>query len=312
MVKNLTKILCLFLLLGLSSCSKDSDDEFDDAVWKANFLMSSGTTTDCEAAITLLEGIGRDLNHKGYVQVLASAYACTGGYNALTLLTSDISNLTAGSTDFLNSIAYFSTSIVETTAQSDEFVDIFDGIEIVASAGGGTTHDERLAYFGADDTNDLNMQNLFMILAGLGKYLYYYGQASNVNGIKTQCLYTYTNAVAQAVIDGTASGACANPYTGTMSGSSSSTITGMCHGLVLYNQMMDTLLNTTISTSADLGDLDTVYTAISTAYDAFCASDANTVTLCAQMDLATCETTYAADNTYLQIFFATVFELTFL
>jgi hypothetical protein len=317
---TLQKFSTLFLLifsLFFVSCSKEEEDEFDDAILEANFLLSEG---DCAGAISVLEGVGSSASTSSlFLQVYASAYACSGGYSDLDFFGEAATKLNAGSTDFLNSLATFDYSVEEASAESADFQNLMEAIDIITTGGGNTSgdHTGRLAIFGTDDTQSLNLQALFMVAGAIGKYVHYYTDAVASTGIKSQCVYTYTKAISRAAIDAAPASACngAGGYVGGNSGVTDDAIRRACQGVVLYNQMIDLFLNTTLTNSDDYGDLDLVYANISTAYDTFCETDANTQAMCDLKTVQGCIDDYD-DSTisidYIELYLAAIIDATML
>jgi hypothetical protein len=305
-------IINFLLLILIVACSKGTEEEFADAKFQAYLYLSEN---QCASARTTLLAVGDSTSTDfEFLQLLASSYACTAGYSDLDFFDEASTKLTSGSTDFLNSLATFDDSTQETSAESSSFTNLMTAIEIVTAGGGNSaaTHAGRESVFGEDDTQNLNLQALFMVAQGLGKFVHFYGDANASTGIKTQCVYNYTVGLVQTYIDGATTGSCTGPgYTGGITGTDATAVRRLCQGTVLYNQLINLFLNTTLSTSDDYGDLDLVYTNIQAAYSAFCALGV-AGNSCAQMDVASCETEYAADTTDLQFYFAYIFDTTFL
>lgn len=306
-----SNFLFIFLSIVLIACGKTDDEKVESAIYKANLLLSSN---QCQAALNELAGIAAQPSNYLYVSTLASAYACRADFSSYHFFTTDLENLDADETDFLNSLSIFSSS-TETQAESDSFLDMQDGIDTLMLAGSLAYPEalDRISVFGAQKANDLHLQSLYMLLAQMGKWFHYYGGVNTTTGIKSGCLYSYTNGVAQALIDGNPTGACANPYTGVrLSGNTEDTIRQMCYPVVLYNNLMDVLINVNISSGDSNYNLDEILDNVQTTYEDVCTSDANMETLCSMRLVQDCVDEYAADNTYLQVFFAGFFEASFL
>ncbi len=306
------KIVFFYIIFFiLSSCGLTDREEADNAIYKANLLLSEG---NCQAALTTLAEIPAQTSNSVYYMTYASAYACRASFNTNTFFVTDVPLLDAGTTDFLNSISIF-TSSTETSAESAQFLDMQAAIELVLHAGGLDQPDaeDRIAIFGDMQANNLNLQALYLMIAQLGKWFHYYGGVNTLTGIKSGCLYTYTNGVAQAAINSNPTGACANPYTGVrLSGSSEATVRQMCYPIVIYNNLIDVLTHVSISSDTSNGELGDILTNVQTAYDTLCGADPGLTTLCAVRTIDQCVDDYTADNTFLQIYMATFFETTFL
>lgn len=316
-LQKLSTLLLLIFSLFFVSCSKETEDEFNDAILEANFLLSEG---DCSGAVSVLESVGSIASTSSlFLQVYASAYACSGGYSDLDFFDEAATKLNAGSTDFLNSLATFDYSEAETSAESTNFQNLMQAIEIITTGGGNSSanHTGRLAIFGADGTQSLNLQALFMVSGAIGKYVHYYSDAVASTGIKTQCVYNYTKVISRAAIDAGPASACSggNGYAGGNSGTSNDAIRRACQGIILYNQMIDLFLNTTLTNSNDYGDLDLVYANISTAYNNFCATDANTQAMCDLKTVQSCVDGYTSTTIsidYIEVYLAAIIDATML
>lgn len=315
--QKFSTLLLLIFSLFFVSCSKEADDEFNDAILEANFLLSDG---DCAGAISILESLGSSASTSSlFLQVYASAYACSGGYSDLDFFGEAATKLNAGSTDFLNSLATFDYSVEETSAETSDFQNLMEAIDIITTGGGNTTgdHTGRLAIFGTDSTQSLNLQALFMVAGAIGRYVHYYTDADSATGLKAQCVYTYTKAISRAAIDAAPASACdsGSGYVGGNSGTTDDAIRRACQGVVLYNQLIDLFLNTTLSNSDDYGDLDLVYANISTAYNTFCATDANTQAMCDLKTVQNCVDDYddaTISIDYIELYLAAIIDATML
>lgn len=316
------KIFYKFLLFSilsilLFSCGKVADDKFDDAILEANFLLSD---RKCSEAIAVLEKVGSASSTNSlFLQVYASAYACAAGYSDLDFFSEASTKLTSGATDFLNSLATFDYSAAESTVESSAFQNMLEGIEVLTAGGGNTNanHTGREAIFGESGTQSLNLQALFMTVQAIGQYVHFYGDADATTGVKTRCLYTYTTAVAQAAVGAGPVTSCSagSGYVGGNAGTGADAIRRACQGIVLYNQMIDLLLNTALTNADDYGDLDLVYANIETAYNTFCGQNASTQAMCDLKTVDQCVDDYDATTIsidYIELYLAGVIEVTFL
>jgi len=183
----------------ISSCAVSDREEAENAIYQANLLLSDG---NCQGAIAALATIPAQTSNALYYMTYASAYACRASFNTNTFFLTDVPVLDAGTTDFLNSISIF-TSSTETTSESSRFLDMQSAIELLLHAGGLDSPDaeDRIAIFGERQANNINLQALYLMIAQLGKWFHYYGGVNTTTGIKSGCLYTYTNGFATAAID---------------------------------------------------------------------------------------------------------------
>lgn len=173
-------LFILFSLL-LFSCGKNAEEETEGAVLSANIYLSKG---NCQAAINVLEAIGRQNNDAHYLKVLASAYACRSGFSAVNFFATDLA--VTGAPAPLGGASIYSTSIITATSpmqNSASFNDLQTAINILLYAGGipstiEPSTSERLKYFATDEAADINSQLLFMMFAQLGKYMHVYGNGN--------------------------------------------------------------------------------------------------------------------------------------
>lgn len=63
------------------ACGKTTEEEVKDAILSANIYLSR---SECQPAIDLLEGMGRQNKNPYYLKALSSAYACRAGYSTIT------------------------------------------------------------------------------------------------------------------------------------------------------------------------------------------------------------------------------------
>lgn len=285
-----------------------------------------GSTSGCQSAVTLLEGVGRQPDNARYVSVLASAYACLGGFGELDLF-DEIDVIVAGVDTFFPSITLLSTS-EETQAESDNYQDILTGIEIALRGGNLSIPSAaaREANLGERAGSNLSIQALYMIIVELGKYMHFYGNVDDA-GVKgggapnvdeqgptaSECFYTYDYASAIAYISGSGlTGICDNNgdpgHPDLDPGDLPTTYQRMCQGVVLFNNLVDILNTVTLSSSEDLGELpdliDDINTSITTATTAYPElTDILEIT-----DQDECEDYAGTNFDQVQLFFAVVFE----
>ncbi len=261
-MKKLTFFLGFLLLLF--SCAGDDDLDFEK-IREANFHLSKG---ECAAALAKLNEATSLSNDPFYISTLSSAYACSSGFSEITFLTTDVNNLVSAS--LYNSLATFSTSN-EISTESSDYNDLLTAMNTIINTTDAGTSAEREALFGTTSTTSLNLQLLMMILVHTGKWVQYFGNA-DANGDKgagtgtNNCALNYDDANALLVIAGSATGACPNPPG--IVGHPDLDIPGgepladvarrVCHFIVNQNQLLDLVLNTTISSSSSLGELDDV------------------------------------------------------
>lgn len=265
----------LFLLLSILifwGCAKTPKEEVDEAIDVALSYLSS---LECQKAIDLLEETGRQNDNPVYLEVLASAYACRAGFDAIDFITSDVGNISTVGSDFMKSLAAMSVS-TETTVDSADYQDYRTALNILLDTHNAAiepSHANRVTVFGARKAGDMDMQILLMSLAQLGKFLHFYGNVNNlgVKGAGTQgntCFLNYTYASAQAVISAATTGACVTTNAGHTNLAFGANLANakrrMCEALVLVTNTIDTLNGLTFSTNSNMANLNTVKTNINT------------------------------------------------
>jgi hypothetical protein len=251
----------LFILLV--SCSLSEEDDQADRVKEANLYLTNG---ECQSAIDTLAEVSYDLYDYRYVQTLASAHACKGGFSEIDFFSSDLDNINTSA--FLASLATFSSS-PETTVDSTEYTSLKTAVGSILFTFGtlNTRAVERINYYGSVIANDLHLQVLYLLLGHLGKWLYFFGN-TNTAGEKGQgslgniCVYPY-GTVAQALVDANSTGVCEAPYTGSskldISAETAATVYGrVCDFIVHVNHVFDVFENVTLSTNTTNGDLSGV------------------------------------------------------
>ncbi len=303
----------------LGGCAKNEELEVIDAVDTALDHLSQ-RVPECQDAIDVLEGVGRQPTNPRYLQVLASAYACRAGFSELTLF-GEIDTISADQY-FLASLAQLSTSAQE-EAESDEFADLQTAIDLLLYAGDKAVPSatEQEALFGQRHGGNLNLQALYMMIAQLGRYARWYGNADAAGekgegGAANVCFFDYSTTGAPApntIATGFGGG---NACTGTNNGhedldyaTAGQTVAQrrLCQGLMLFNNIYDVLQNTTLSEDSSLGALGDVAEALEP-YITSAEAYAGVEDLIDTLSQADCETALAADDTAAQYVFASLFE----
>lgn len=318
----LKRYLCILVgivLLGmLISCAKNSEEEVIDAIDEANYLLSQNSP-QCQKAIEVLEKIGRQNDDARYLSTLASAYACRGGFDELTLF-GEVSTISSTFDEFLGSLAQISISS-ETSAESARFNDLQTAIDILLYAGNKTVPSavEQQTIFGNRYANNMNLQAMYMILIQLGRYARWYGntdaagtKGAGPNG--SSCFMDYTDGGAAAIANGHGGG---NACTTSTAGHTDTDYTGvtaavaqkrLCQGVMLVNNMLDILENTTLSSNSSLGSISTIYADIQPYITGASALDPDMPAFIENRLQDQCETISAVDDTLLQLYFAALFE----
>ena len=315
---SLRLILSGLLISGFTACSKSSDQNVIDEVDKALDALSQ-ETPKCQSAIDILEKLGRQNKDPRYLQTLASAYACRGGFDELTLF-NEVGSINSTFNLFLGSLAKISISS-EAAADSDRFKDLQTAIDIILYAGSKTTPSAltQESIFGHRQGSNMNLQALYMILIQLGRFSRWYGNAdaTGVKGTGTSgstCFMDYTDATAGVTATSQGGG---NACTTTNAGHPNlryATVTAavaqkrLCQGVMLVNNLVDILANTQLSSNSSLGDISQIYADIKPYIDAAGLLHPQMPAFIAGPSQSSCQTTVAADDTVLQRYFGALFE----
>ncbi|MBC7430108.1 MAG: hypothetical protein H7336_15945 [Bacteriovorax sp.] len=244
-------IACMIFIV--SACGKSKGQEVKDAVRSANILLS---TKQCQQAIDLLEGIGRQNRDANYLKVLSSSYACRAGYSTITFFGTDISKTATPSP--LGGVTTYATSQIAVTAplvNDSNYKDLQEAINILLYAGGISastepTASERTKYFSSGPAGDINTELAFMMMVQLGKFMRVYANAS-IAGVKgggsaaNNCFtdYSTTPVAIQTYVTSVLPGACnsvSSSHTQLALGLSGRRVR-LCQGVVLMNSILDVL-----------------------------------------------------------------------
>jgi hypothetical protein len=318
----------IFLLI--SSCGKNADEKTAAAILSANIHLGKG---NCQAAIDVLETNGRQDRDAHYLKVLASAYACRAGFSAVSFFADDLA--LTGSPAPLGGTSIYSTSLKTTTSPLEtdaRFDDLRTAINILLYAGGipssiEPTTTERLKYFSADEAADINSQLLFMMFAQLGKYMHVYGNGDSLGkkGAGTAgntCFTGYTDAgitsdAVKAVIAALPA-ACRRPAESPHAELATSLVaatrkTRLCHGVVLFNGILNILPTVVASATGTLATQATVFnTAAAAASTALQAADPSIGIVSSTINQLACEDDSNVPVAKIETYFALMFESIFL
>ena len=180
--KYLLSLLNLLLLLTLLSCGKPAEQKREDAVLSANIMLS---TRQCQAAIDLLEGVGRDTYDGKYMATLASAYACKAGFTEPRFFVDELPKI--GTPGGLGGLTRFTLASSMTSPTADSFVNLQKAIDVLLYAGGVSSTSEptaanRALGLSSVDAQNINAQLMYLVLTQMGLYLNYYGNSSRCEG----------------------------------------------------------------------------------------------------------------------------------
>lgn len=248
-----------FLILIISqllfSCGK-KEEKVENAILRANLALTSG---DCTSAISILELEGDQPDNVAYIKVLASAYACKAGYKTTVLFGTDIPKVDDPEL-LLRGLSTFTTSTMD-SLESTSYVYLQRALDKLLYAGGissttNPTSDDRSAYFGTSGM-DINSFAFYLSLAQLGNYSFYFGNASEVTGVKggggvtsTNPCYLDYNANVNVFIGklnglGIQTGTCDNTddegHPDLVDAVDTVNLENTCRGIILFNNFVDTL-----------------------------------------------------------------------
>jgi hypothetical protein len=183
---------------------------------------------------------------------------------------------------------------------------------------------------------------LYMLLAQLGKYAFFYGNADPTAGTKgtgassngnsnnntNECYLTYSaaqNTTANGVIIAVATDSCDDGDLGHPAFESVSQtlkVQRACQGVTLFNNLIDTFSNVSISgSSTSLGNLGTLQTDLGTILTTVCATYTGVNPLvCSVTSQSVCEREFAVDpgnnaddtgSNSLYVYFSAIYESLF-
>lgn len=323
MSKHLIKYsLFIAVFTLLLSCGKSTEEELKDNLLSANIHLSK---RECQQAIDLLEGIGRQNSNAHYLKTLSSAYACRAGYSTTKFFADDVSKTATPAP--LGGMTLYSTSRVSVTSpltNDSSFRDLQTAIDILFYAGGISTSTdptsaERLKYFTLNQAGDINTQLAFMILVQTGKLMKVYADTDTL-GAKgggtgsNNCFTDYTTTDAttvQAYLSLGETGSCttANSSHPELALGVTGRRKRLCEGVVLLNAVLD-LLPSIVATAGG-GDLDAIkdMTAdIQAKKDELSAMDSTYVPTMTVLSQSKCETSTDITEVTLSSYYAIFFE----
>lgn len=320
-------ILFFTILFHFISCSKKADQNILDTIESANIFL---TSRECDEAIKELQSIGYQEKNARYLIALASAYACKAGYSSTDFYGKNLDNLSSASDGFLGSLTKFTTSNMNSPTDPT-FINLLSAITTLLYAGGVDVpvSVQRSEHFSSEEMQDMNIFNLYLILSTLGKYLFYYGNADpttgtkgagadangNTNKFTNGCLYKYNVSdpdiqllVNLALTNGL--GSCTISATGSsklFALPNDTTVKRMCQGVVLFNQLLDILTNTTMPGSGKS------LVGLSDSLAELCSNVSQLGDICNVKSFSECEENYNVipQTDQLQVYFFAVLESNF-
>ncbi len=221
------------------------------------------SSNKCDAAIDVLEGVGRDTSNPDYLQVLASAYACRAKFDTIKFLETQTLLIQGTDATLMKSLTLLALSR-ETSADSQTYSDVREALNILLNVDSeAPSQVRREGKYGAREAGDMGIQALLLSITQLGKYLHFYGNVNSA-GSKglgaantdeqgspaSHCFVEYTDSGAIAFLGLGQTGICDNlatddghPDLSLAAGSLTVTKRRMCEGLVLVTNIVDILTN---------------------------------------------------------------------
>lgn len=313
--KNSIFISVLFLIFFLTGCGASSKEKLENAILTAQIYLN---TKECDKALDAINSVASDGSNSNYLITKASAYACKANYSTIRLFSDDVDKF--GNPSVFGGLARFSTSSSMDAYDNDEYTNLENAINILLYADGkidadkDPTSDRRAAVLTPEGLSDVNSFLVYLIMAQLGKYAYYYGNASST-GVKgsgtlgNTCYLNYSNNAAKVLILADPPGSCTDPTNhghADLGATGSLNVERMCQGVVLVNNLL-ALIETVLAAmtgneldAVNIADLKTQLANVSGVPGA-----SNVVSVLSQTK---CETDNATDDQYLQLYFAAVIE----
>ncbi len=255
---NFILIICFIALI---SCAASPEEAADIGIDRALTLLSDAK---CAEAIKILEDLKDQDKNPVWIKTLASAYACKAGFNEISFVDNDISNI--DSNFLLKSISILSYSD-ETSVDSANYLAMKKALTILGRTDFKQT--TRNTDFGVRHGEDMGVQVLIYSIMQLGKYLNWYADvdATGKKGAGTNtnlCYLNYTYAPAIAVVGSFPGTNACNGISKGNSDLAANRIVRMCEGLTLMTNIYDTLNTIDLSSSSTLSSLENIVTELNT------------------------------------------------
>jgi hypothetical protein len=318
-----------FLAFG---CGKNSeDDQTRDAVTEANIHLSIG---ECNKAIEILENNGRKPNNADYLKTLASAYACRANYSTIRFFNDDLPKIGNANT-ILGGTTLFSTSSSMTASTSSSYLDLKEAIDILLYAGGiakttNPTAVKRAAKFSGDELDEINSFLTYLLMANLGQYLKFYGNASSsgekgAGSAANTCFANYDdiavehptlgNTTLSAVLSAGVTGSCQALGTGSshLGATGSLNIPRMCEGVVTLNNVIEVLPVFLANFEGnDFQEFEDIIADIETIKNEFVSTNPTMATIVNTLSYDKCVSDNQANSDAIQLYFGLILEALFL
>ncbi len=316
-------LLMIFALLP--SCGKNGEEAIQDAITSANQFLSK---SQCQKAIDILEGVGRQNSNSTYLLTLSSAYACRGNFSQLTFFTTDI--IKTGTPSPLGGFTTYSTSADMTTPGDSDFENLNIALNILIYAGGldqneNASSAKRKAIFSDSKSGDIDAVILYMTMVQLGRFLNFYGNP-NATGDKgnggsgAQCILNYDGTLMQDTpavnLDAALGAGLTGPCTAAADGGStdigtfgSYNITRICQGVFLLNNFLDVLPSVLDSYSGgELSSISSIRATLQAQSGILKIAKTGMGPILEVTNLSKCISDNTDDDTFLQWYYAYMME----
>ena len=304
--------MLLILVVTVSGCSSKNESTVNTTVENANRLMSDNG--NCARVVTMLEDLGIQNRHTHYLQTLAAAYACVANFNTIVFFNDFLDSIATNDADaLLSSLAAMDTSDDMTSADDPDYINMQRGIDLLLYAGDIdiVSHQERSNVFGERIADNMDIQNLYMVLTQLGRWLAYYGNTDD-NGVKgsgpetNTCLIDYMDIASQALINipPGSTGNCTSTTSGhpDLAGNRER----RCQGIVLFNNFLDLLGNVSIARNTNTEDIDDL-TGLTTVLQSNC-NNAGLGAICTVRIASVCENDPSITDQTIELYYASTLE----
>ena len=323
--KKIAFFPALALLLPLLFSCDESADGYMDKIIRAQEKL---TDENCDEAIDILEDIDSESRDARWHQTMASATACSGSFREISFFVSGIKELNASSLGA--SLSSLTLSSDMTTRDDTDYTSLLTAVRALKNAGNpdssdvNFTLDRHRDIWGTQRSTDMILQATYMVIAALGMYMSYYGDA-NSDGDKgggsgsNNCYLNYVDTAALLLL-GTL-GSATTPCTGGGSGHpdltpssggvAGETLTRACEGITLFNMLFAFLASISIpSDSGDLGSVNNTLSPLIAACESAieAALGSGNEAICRTTSQSECESIGTSDSSRIEYFFLTTFE----
>lgn len=324
-------IYCCCLLFF--SCGYEPEEERANAVLSANIELSSG---NCNEAISALNEAPFSWKDPTFLRTFSLAYACKGKFDVLTLFSDDLPLFGSVNDSILGGLTKFSTSDDMSSPTDSDYKSMETALNYLLYAGGidrdeNPTPTLRESLLGSTESQEIEMLAFYEILVNLGRFLHYYGNADSdgakgAGGQSNVCFLDYDDVVSDAppfsleeYFDTGATGSCTklrysnsgHEYLNDTDGEPD--VEKLCEGVVLINNFFKIFPSVLANISgADFDDFDGVEDVFDNAVDladAFKSGTSNRLKGVTSYDL--CVSNNQNDDSYIQVFYAFIFEVLF-